>query len=67
MYRDKEQVQQYDQDNESELGLAEYAMWKSDTKSVAWISSDVEIYSDSSLVFLNSSQIILYRSLHAYQ
>ena len=33
MYRGREQ--QCDQDNRRGLGLAEYAMWKSDTKSAA--------------------------------
>ena len=43
---------------ESRLGLVEYIIWKLDTKLVAWISSDVEIYSDLSSVFSYSSQII---------
>ena len=30
------QVQQCDQDNGRGLGLVEYAMWNSDTKSAAW-------------------------------
>ena len=61
----KEQVQQCNQDSRRELGLAGYAIWKLDTKLVAWVSSDVEIYSDSSPVSSYPSQIILYRSLHA--
>ena len=52
MHRDRGQVQQYDQDKRSILGLLEYAMWKSDTKLEAWVSSDIEIYSDSSSVSL---------------
>ena len=35
MYRDREQIEQYDQDNGSGLDLARYAMWKSDIKLVA--------------------------------
>ena len=35
MHRDKEQMQQYDQNNGRGLGLVGYAMWKSDTKSTA--------------------------------
>ena len=35
MCRDREQVQQHDQDNGRELGLVGYVMWKSDTKLVA--------------------------------
>ena len=50
MHGGKKQVQQYDQDSGRGLGLAEYAMWKLDTKLVAWVSSDMGIYSDSSLV-----------------
>jgi len=42
-------------------------MWKSDTKSEVWVSSDVGIYSDSSPVSSYPSQITLYRSLHAHQ
>ena len=42
-------------------------MWKLDTKLVAWVSSNVGIHSDSSPVFSYSSQITLYRILHAYQ
>ena len=55
------------QDNGSGLGLIEYVMWKSDTKLVVWVSSDMGIYSDSSSVSSYSSQIILYRSLYAHQ
>ena len=43
---------------ESRLGLVEYIIWTLDTKLVAWVSSDVEIYSDLSSVFSYSSQII---------
>ena len=35
MHGDRRQMQQYNQDNERGPGLAGYAMWKSDTKSVA--------------------------------
>ena len=35
MYRDREQMQQHVQDNGRGLGLVGYAMWKSDTKSIA--------------------------------
>jgi len=35
MSRGREQMQQHDQDNGRRLGLVGYAMWKSDTKSVA--------------------------------
>jgi len=66
MYRGRGQVQQHDQDKESESGLLGYTMWKLDTKLEAWVSSDAGIYSDSSLVSSYPSQIILYRSLHAY-
>jgi len=66
MHRGREQMEQHDQNNESGLGLAEYMMWKSDTKSMAWVSLDVGIYSDSSLVSSYPSQITLYRSLHAH-
>ena len=62
--RGKEQMQQYVQDNGRGLGLAGYVMWKSDIKLVAWVSSDMEIYSESSPVFSYPSQITLYRSLH---
>jgi len=51
----------------SGLGLVGYVMWQSATKLEAWVSSDVGIYSDSSPVSSYSSQIILYRSLHACQ
>ena len=65
MYGGREQVQQCDQDNGRELDLVGYAMWKLDTKSAAWVSSDVGIHSDSSPVSSYPSQITLYRSLHA--
>ena len=58
-------MQQHDQDNKSRPGLVEYVMWKSDTESEAWVSSNIGIYSDSSPVSSYSSQITLYRSLHA--
>jgi len=58
---------QCDQDNGRGLSLVEYVMWKSDTKSVEWVSSDVEIHLDLSSVSSYPSQITLYRSLHAYQ
>ena len=61
------QIQQYDQDNGREPGLAEYVMWKLNTKSAVWVSSDTEIYSDLSSVSLYSNQITLYRSLYTYQ
>ena len=35
IHRDREQMQQCVQDNGRGLGLVGYAMWKSDTKSVA--------------------------------
>ena len=35
MHGDREQMQQRVQDNRRGLGLVGYAMWKSDTKSVA--------------------------------
>ena len=35
MHGDREKMQQHDQDNGRGPGLAGYAMWKSDTKSVA--------------------------------
>ena len=67
MHRDREQMQQCVQDNGRGPGLAGYAMWKSDTKSAAWESSDMRIHSDSSPVSSYPSQITLYRSLHACQ
>ena len=66
MHGDREQMQQCVQDNGRGPGLAGYAIWKSDTKSTAWESSDAEIHSDSSPVSSYSSQITLYRSLHAH-
>jgi len=60
-------MQQHDQDNGRGLDMAEYAMWKSDTKSAAWVSLDAGIHSDSSSVSSYPSQITLYRSLHAHQ
>ena len=65
MHRDREQMQQHVQNNGRGLGLVGYAMWKLDTKSAAWESSDAGIYSDSSLVSSYPNQITLYRSLHA--
>ena len=67
MHGGRGQMHQHDQDNGKGLGLAGYTMWKSDTKSVAWVSSDIEIYSDSSPVSSYPSQITLYRSLHVHQ
>ena len=67
IHRDREQMQQHDQDNGRGPGLAGYAMWKSDTKSAAWVSSDAGIHSDLSPVSSYSSQITLYRSLHAHR
>ena len=67
MHGDREKMQQYDQDNGREPGLVGYEMWKSDTKSTAWVSSDAGIHSDSSPVFSYPSQITLYRSLHAHR
>ena len=66
MCRDREKMQQHGQDNGRGLGLVGYAMWKSDTKLVAWVSLDVGIYSDLSPVSSYPSQITLYRSLHAH-
>jgi len=60
-------MQQHFQDNGRGLGLVGYVMWKSDIKSMAWVSSDAEIHSDSSPVSSYPNQITLYRSLHAYQ
>ena len=65
MHGDREQMQQRVQDNRRGPGLVGYAMWKSDTKSTAWVSLDAGIHSDSSLVSSYPSQITLYRSLHA--
>jgi len=67
MHGDRGQMQQHDQDNGRGPGLAGYAMWKSDTKSAAWESSDMGIHSDLSPVSSYPSQITLYRSLHARQ
>ena len=67
MHGDRGEVQQHDQNKESRPGLLGYMMWKSDTKSEVWISSDVGIYSDLSPVSSYPSQITLYRSLHAHQ
>ena len=67
MHGGRGQMQQHDQDNGRKLGLAGYVMWKSDTKSVVWVSSITEIYSDSFPVSSYSSQITLYRSLHVCQ
>ena len=63
----KKQMQQCAQNNEKGLGLVGYTMWKSDTKSVAWVSLDTGIHLDSSSVSSYPSQITLYRSLHACQ
>jgi len=67
MHGDRGQMQQHDQDNGRGPGLAGYAMWKSDTKSAAWESSDTGIHSDLFPVSSYPSQITLYRSLHACQ
>jgi len=67
MRKGRGQMQQHDQDNGRGPGLAEYAMWKLDTKLAAWVSSDTEIYLDLSPVSSYPSQITLYRSLHACQ
>ena len=66
VYGDRGQMQQHDQDKESGPGLAKYVIWKLDTKLVVWVSSNIEIYSDLSLVSSYPSQITLYGSLHAY-
>ena len=50
MHRDRRQVQQYDQDKENGLSLLGYAMWKLDTKLVAWVNLDVGIHLDLSSV-----------------
>jgi len=60
-------MQQCDQDNGRELGLVGYTMWKLDTKSAAWESSDMRIHLDSFPVSSYPSQITFYRSLHACQ
>ena len=65
MHGGRGQMQQCDQNNGRGLSLAGYAMWKSDTKLAVWVSSDVGIYLDLSPVSSYSSQITLYRSLHA--
>ena len=65
MHGDREQMQQRVQDNRRGPGLVGYAMWKSDTKSAAWVSLDVGIHLNSSPVSSYSNQITLYRSLHA--
>jgi len=67
MHGGRGQVQQHDQENGREPGLVEYMMWKLDTKLVAWVSSDMKIYSDLSPVFSYPSQITLYKSLHICQ
>ena len=56
---------QHNQNNRKRLDFVGYAMWKSDTKSAVWVSSDVGIYSDSSPISSYPNQITLYRSLHA--
>ena len=67
MCRGRGQMQQRVQDNGRGPGLVGYVMWKSDTKSAAWVSLDAVIHSDSSPVSLYPNQITLYRSLHAHQ
>jgi len=59
-------MQQHNQDKESGPGLLGYAIWKSDTKSAVWVSLDAGIHLDLFPVSSYPSQIILYRSLHAY-
>ena len=66
IHRGRRQIQQYDQDNRRKPGLVGYAMWKSDTKSAAWVSLDIRIHLNLSPVSSYSSQITLYRSLHAH-
>ena len=61
----RDQYKQCDQNSGRGPGLAEYRMWKLDTKLVVWVSFVVEIHLDSFLVFSYTSQITLYRSLHA--
>jgi len=63
----RQKMEQCNQDNGSRLGLVRYAIWKLDTKSVAWMSLDVGIHSDLSSVSSYPSQITLYRSLHAHR
>jgi len=65
MHGGRGQMQQCFQDNGRGPGLAGYTMWKSDTKSAAWESSDAGIHSDSSPMSSYPSQITLYRSFHA--
>jgi len=67
VYGGREQVHQHDQDKGSGPDLAEYAMWKSDTKLAACVSLDAEIHLDLSPVSSYPSQITLYKSLHAHQ
>ena len=55
-------IQQCNQNKESRLSLVGYAIWKSNTKSVAWVNLDIGIHSDLSLVFSYSNQIILYKA-----
>jgi len=64
---DREQMQQHDQDNGRGPGLVGYVMWKSDIKSVAWVSLNAGIHLDLSPVSSYLSQITLYKSLHACQ
>ena len=64
MCRGRGQMQWCDQDNGRGPGLAGYVICKSDTKSAAWESLDVEIHSDLFLVSSYLNQITLYRSLH---
>ena len=64
MHRGRGQMQQHDQDNGRELGLAGYAIWKSDTKSVIWVSLNMGIHSDLFSMSSYSNEITLYKSLH---
>ena len=64
VYGGKGQVQQHNQDKRSGLGLVGYIIWKLNAKLVVWVSSDIGIHLDLSLMSSYSSQITLYRSLH---
>ena len=65
MYGGRGQLQQCDQNNRRRPDLAEYAIWKLDTKSAVWESLNVGIHLDLSPVSSYPNQITLYRSLHA--
>ena len=62
----RNKIQQCDQNKESKLDLAEYVIWKSNTKLITWVSLNIGIYLDLSLMFSYFNQIILYRNLHTY-